>query len=128
VSAGQIAALIAAGAFVVLVVLLAIPLIKLGKTLDAATEAIERTNSNTDPLLVGANQTITHVNAQLERVDGITSNAQAVTGNVSALTSVFTATLGGPLVKTAALSYGLSKAIRARKKKNAAKAAKKAAK
>jgi uncharacterized protein YoxC len=128
VSAGQIAALIAAGAFVVLVVLLAIPLIKLGKTLDAATEAIERTNSNTDPLLVGANQTITHVNAQLERVDGITSNAQAVTGNVSALTSVFTATLGGPLVKTAALSYGLSKAIRARKKKSAAKAAKKAGK
>jgi uncharacterized protein YoxC len=128
VSAGQIAALIAAGAFVVLVVLLAIPLIKLGKTLDAATEAIERTNSNTDPLLVGANQTITHVNAQLERVDGITSNAQAVTGNVSALTSVFTATLGGPLVKTAALSYGLSKAIKARKKKSAAKAAKKAAK
>jgi uncharacterized protein YoxC len=128
VSAGQIAALIAAGAFVVLVVLLAIPLIKLGKTLDAATEAIERTNSNTDPLLIGANQTITHVNTQLERVDGITSNAQAVTGNVSALTSVFTATLGGPLVKTAALSYGLSKAIRARKKKNAAKAAKKAGK
>jgi uncharacterized protein YoxC len=128
VSAGQIAALIAAGAFVVLVVLLAIPLIKLGKTLDAATEAIERTNSNTDPLLIGANQTITHVNTQLERVDGITSNAQAVTGNVSALTSVFTATLGGPLVKTAALSYGLSKAIRARKKKSAAKAAKKAAK
>ncbi|GLY42142.1 DUF948 domain-containing protein [Amycolatopsis sp. NPDC051758] len=127
-SAGQIAALIAAGAFVVLVVLLAIPLIKLGKTLDAATEAIERTNSNTDPLLIGANQTITHVNTQLERVDGITSNAQAVTGNVSALTSVFTATLGGPLVKTAALSYGLSKAIRARKKKSAAKAAKKAGK
>jgi uncharacterized protein YoxC len=128
VSAGQIAALIAAGAFVVLVVLLAIPLIKLGKTLDAATEAIERTNSNTDPLLIGANQTITHVNTQLERVDGITSNAQAVTGNVSALASVFTATLGGPLVKTAALSYGLSKAIRARKKKSAAKAAKKAGK
>ena len=127
-SAGQIAALIAAGAFVVLVVLLAIPLIKLGKTLDAATEAIERTNSNTDPLLIGANQTITHVNAQLERVDGITSNAQAVTGNVSALASVFTATLGGPLVKTAALSYGLSKAIKARRKKSAAKAAKKAAK
>lgn len=127
-SAGQIAALIAAGAFVVLVVLLAIPLIKLGKTLDAATEAIERTNSNTDPLLIGANQTITHVNTQLERVDGITSNAQAVTGNVSALTSVFTATLGGPLVKTAALSYGLSKAIKARKKKAALKAAKKAGK
>ena len=55
------------------------------------------------------------MNTQLERVDGITTNARAVTGNVSALTSLFTATLGGPMVKTAAFSYGLSKAIRARR-------------
>jgi len=123
VSAGQIAALIAAGAFVVLVVLLAIVLFKLGRTLDEATIAIRKAHENTDPLLIGANETITHVNAQLERVDGITANAQAVTGNVSALSSVFTATLGGPLVKTAALSYGLSKALKARRKKAEAKAA-----
>lgn len=116
-SATQIAALIAAGAFVLLVLLLAIPLIKLGRTLDEATIAIRKAHQNTDPLLIGANDTITHVNTQLERVDGITANAQAVTGNVSALSSVFTATLGGPLVKTAALSYGVSKAIRARRKK-----------
>ncbi|UJW28940.1 DUF948 domain-containing protein [Saccharothrix sp. AJ9571] len=116
-SAGQIAALIAAGAFVVLVVLLAIPLLKLGRTLDEATIALRKAHENTDPLLNGANQTITHVNAQLERVDGITANAQAVTGNVSALSSVFTATLGGPLVKTAALSYGISKAVKARRAK-----------
>ena len=122
-SAGQIAALIAAGAFVVLVVLLAIPLLKLGRTLDEATIAIRKAHENTDPLLIGANETITHVNTQLERVDGITANAQAVSGNVSALTSVFTATLGSPLVKTAALSYGISKAIKTRRKKKEAKAA-----
>lgn len=127
-SAGQIAALIAAGAFVVLVVLLAIPLLKLGRTLDEATIAIRKAHENTDPLLIGANETITHVNTQLERVDGITANAQAVTGNVSALSSVFTATLGGPLVKTAALSYGISKAIKARRKKQEAKAARPARK
>ena len=97
-SAGQLAALIAAGAFVLLVLLLAIPLIKLGRTLDEANTAL------------------THVNTQLERVDGITANTQAVTGNVSALTSVFTATLGGPLVKVAAFSYGVNKALRARRK------------
>ena len=122
-SAGQIAALIAAGAFVLLVVLLAIPLLKLGRTFDEATIAIRKTHENTDPLLLGANETITHVNTQLERVDAVTANAQAVTGNVSALSSVFTATLGGPLVKTAALSYGISKAIRVRRKKQAAKLA-----
>ena len=115
-SAGQIAALIAAGAFVLLVLLLAIPLIKLGRTLDEATIAIRKAHMNSDPLFDEANTAMTHVNAQLERVDGITANAQAVTGNVSALTSVFTATLGGPLVKAAAFTYGVNKALKARKK------------
>jgi uncharacterized protein YoxC len=114
-SAGQIAAVIAAGAFVVLVVLLAVPLIKLGRTLDEATIAIRKAHEGSAPLLDGANTTITQVNTQLERVDGITSNARAVSGNVSALTSLFTATMGGPLVKTAAFSYGLTKAIKARR-------------
>lgn len=114
-SPGQIAALVAAGAFVLLVLLLAVPLLKLGKTLDEATVAIRKAHENTDPLLNGANDTITHVNTQLERVDGVTSNVQQMSSNASALTSVFTATMGGPLVKTAALSYGISKALKARK-------------
>lgn len=122
-SAGHIAALIAAGAFVLLVVLLAIPLLKLGRTLDEATIAIRKAHENSDPLLHGANDTITHVNTQLERVDGVTANVQQASSNVSALTSVFTATLGGPLVKTAALSYGVSKALKQRKAKKAEKAA-----
>lgn len=115
-SAGQIAALIAAGAFVVLVGLLSVPLIKLGRTLDEATLAIRKASDGSDPLFTGANTTVTQVNTQLERLDGITANAQAVTGNVSALTSLFTATLGGPLVRVAALSYGVSKAMRRRRK------------
>jgi Bacterial protein of unknown function (DUF948) len=123
VSAGEIAGLVAAGAFVLLVLLLAIPLIKLGRTLDEATIAIRKAHENTDPLFDGANTTLTHVNTQLERVDGITANARAVSGNVSALTSLFTATLGGPLVKTAALSYGIGKAVRARRRKSAERAA-----
>lgn len=115
----QIAVLVAAGAFVLLVVLLAIPLIKLGRTLDEATIAIRKAHENSDPLLHGANDTITHVNTQLERVDGVTANVQQVSSNASALSSVFTATLGSPLVKTAALSYGISKAIRARNARQA---------
>ena len=115
-SPGQIAALIAAGAFVLLVLLLAVPLIKLGRTLDEATVALRKAHENADPLFTGANTTLNHVNTQLERVDGITANARAVSGNVSALTSLFTATLGGPLVKAAALSYGVSKAVRARRR------------
>ena len=61
-SAGQWAAVVAAGAFVVLVVILAIPLIKLGRTLDEATIAIRKAHLNSDPLFNGANTTLTHVN------------------------------------------------------------------
>lgn len=114
-SPGQIAALVAAGGFVLLVILLAIPLIKLGRTLDEASTTLRRARENSDPLFTGANTTLDHVNTQLQRVDGITANARAVSSNVSALTSLFTATLGGPLVKTAAFSYGVSKALKSKR-------------
>ncbi len=114
-SAGQIAALIAAGAFVVLVVLLAVPLFKLGRTLDEATTALRKAHEGSAPLLTDAQTTLHQVNAQLERVDGITSGARTVTSNLAVLTSLFTATLGGPLVRVAAFSYGLNKAVKARK-------------
>lgn len=114
-SAGQIAALVAAGALVLLVLLLAIPLIKLGRTLDEATIAIRKAHESSEPLLSNANATIDHVNTQLSRVDGVTANARAVTANVSTLTALFTATLGGPLVKAAAFSYGVNRALRRRR-------------
>lgn len=114
-SAGQIAALIAAVAFVALVVLLAVPLLKLGRTLDEATIAIRKAHEGSAPLLDNAQTTLTQVNTQLERVDGITSNARTVSSNVSVLTSLFTATMGGPLVRAAAFSYGLNKAVKARR-------------
>jgi uncharacterized protein YoxC len=115
VSAGQVAGVIAAAAFVLLVLLLAVPLIKLGRTLDEATTAIRKAHEGSDPLLTGANTTITRVNSTLERIDGISANARSISGNVSALSSLFTATMGGPLVRAAALSYGVSKAVRRRR-------------
>jgi Bacterial protein of unknown function (DUF948) len=117
VTAGGIAALVAAGAFTLLVLLLAVPLLKLGRTLDEATIAIRKAHEGSEPLLTSANTTIDHVNTQLSRVDGVTADARAVTANVSALTALFTATMGGPLVKIAAFSYGLNKALRHRKAK-----------
>jgi uncharacterized protein YoxC len=107
---------LAAGAFVLLVLIVGVVAIKAARFFDEATIAMRKAHENTDPLFTEANTTLTHVNTQLERVDGITANARAVTGNVSALTSLFTATLGGPLVKAAALSYGVSKAVKARRK------------
>jgi uncharacterized protein YoxC len=127
VSAGEIAAVVAAGAFALLVLLLAVPILKLGRTLDETTLMIRKTHEGVQPLLSGANTTVDNVNRELERVDGITQNAQAVTSNAAALSSLVATTLGGPMVRVAAFSYGVRKAVQSRRTAEAEKAIKDAA-
>lgn len=115
-SAGEIAGLIAAVAFVLLVGFLAVPLVKLGRTLDETSRLVRGVADGTTPLLSEVTTTVTSANAQLARVDAITAGAQQVTSNVAALSGIFAATLGGPLVRVAAFSYGVRKALSARRK------------
>jgi uncharacterized protein YoxC len=112
-SVGDIAGLIAAGAFAVLVGIIAVPLIKLGRVFDETTEAIRELSSNVTPLLEEATTTISESNRQLVRVDVITADVAETTGNVSALVALFAASAGGPLIKIAAFSAGIRAAIRA---------------
>lgn len=111
-SAGEWAGLIAAIALAVLVVLLAVPLLKLGRALDETTLTIRQAREQTGPILSQASTTVAHMNSNLERVDDITGNAANVSSNVAALTSVVAATLGSPLIKVAAFSYGVRSATR----------------
>ena len=103
-SGGTIAAIIAAGAFVLLVLFLAYPLLKLGRTLDEATLAIRAAREGATPLLSEAHDTVTQVNSQLDHLEGISKNVNSMTTNVSALTSIVSSTLGSPLIKAAAFS------------------------
>jgi uncharacterized protein YoxC len=119
VSAGAIAALIAAGAFGLLVLLLAIPLLKLGRTLDEATLAIRKTHEGATPLLDHAQGTLTQVNGQLVQVEGITKNVNAISSNAAAMTAVVSSTLGNPLIKAAAFSYGVRATIQKRRDEQA---------
>ena len=122
-SAGEIAALIAACAFALLVLLLAIPLLKLGRTLDEATLAIRRTQEGTVPLLTQAQGTLDQVNSQLGEVEGIARNVNSMTTNAAAMTSVVSSTLGSPLIKAAAFTYGVRKTVSDRRDAQAVKAA-----
>jgi uncharacterized protein YoxC len=113
-SAGEIAGLIAAVAFVLLVGVLAIPLVKLGGVLDETRSMIKGVSDETVPLLNEVTTTVSTTNAQLVKVDAITSNVVQVTTNVSALTAIFAATLGSPVIKVAAFSYGVRSALAGR--------------
>ena len=114
-SAGDVAGLIAAIAFVLLVGLMAVPLLKLGKVLDETRTTIRGLSEDAHPLLTEVTATVSHTNEQLVKVDTITTNAAQVTTNVSALTALFAATLGSPVVKVAAFTYGVRSAMTGRR-------------
>ena len=128
--AGEIAGLIAAGAFLMLVVVLAVPILKLGRTVDAATRSINDLTDRTGPLLSDVNDTVRNVNTalgqvhvsldgvnvQLAKVDTITEHAAHVTANVANLSTVVAAAAANPLIKVASFGYGLRKAASARRR------------
>lgn len=122
-SGGEIAALVAAAAFVLLVLLLAVPLLKLGRTLDEATLAVRKTHDGMGPLLTEAHETIESINQQLVHVEGIAKNVNSMTTNVAAMTSVVSSTLGSPMIKAAAFTYGVRKTVAERRDADAVKAA-----
>ncbi|TAP27362.1 MULTISPECIES: DUF948 domain-containing protein [Micrococcaceae] len=110
-SGSDIAGLIAAGAFVVLVVLLAVPIIKLGKVFDELRTTIKDVADGTTPLLGEVANTVATTNDQLKKVDTITSNVSDTSANVSALSSLVAATVGKPLIKVAAFTEGVKVAM-----------------
>jgi predicted cobalt transporter CbtA len=110
-SGGDIAGLIAAGVFAVLVAFLAVPLFKLGKVFDETTLAIRDVSKGVAPILEESTTTIQEANKQLARVDAITTNVAEVTGNVNSLVALFAASLGGPLIKLASFSGAVRSAI-----------------
>ena len=110
-SVSDVAGLIAAIAFVALVGFLAVPMIKLGRVLDETKTSIRTLTDHSVPLLSETAKTIASTNVQLGKVDTITSSVAEITENASALTSLFAATVGAPLIKVAAFSYGVRQAL-----------------
>jgi len=124
-----LAALIAACAFLVLVGVIAIPVLRLRHTVDAATRAVNDLTDRTGPILSNVNTTVENVNTtlgqvqtslegvnlQLARIDTITEHASHVSANVANLSTVVTAAAASPLTKVAAFAYGLRRASSRRK-------------
>ena len=120
----EVAGLVAAIAFAVLVIAMALPILKLRHTVDAATRAMSDVADQTGPLLTQVNGTIGNVNTalvqvhtsldgvnlQLARLDAITNNVQHISTNVANLSTVVSAAAANPLVKVAAFGYGVRKA------------------
>ncbi|WP_018220197.1 DUF948 domain-containing protein [Salinispora pacifica] len=126
---GEVAALIAAIAFAMLVLILVLPILRLRHTVDAATRMINDVNERTAPLLGEVDITVRNVNTaldqvqtsldgvnlQLAKVDTMTNHAQSITANVANLATIISAAAASPLVKVAAFGYGVRPATAARR-------------
>lgn len=107
-SAGDIAGLVVACAAAVLLLSMVYPVLKLARILTAVENDVVR--GKVVDILGEAQISVGHVNTNLENVEAVSANARDMSTNARALTAAFSATLGGPLVKVAAFSYGVRKA------------------
>ncbi|SDT46496.1 DUF948 domain-containing protein [Microlunatus soli] len=118
-SIGEIAGLIAAIAFAILVILFAVPLLKLGRVLEEVRLAVRDIGHESVPVLTEVQGTVRATNEELAKLSVVTEDlarvsqhATVVSENAANMATLFSATLGGPMVKTAAFTYGIRKAIR----------------
>jgi uncharacterized protein YoxC len=116
VSAGAVVGLIFAIFFAVGVVFLCVVLLRLAQVLKEAKQLVAGISEQTTPLLGEITATVATTNEQLGKVDVITDNVSNISTNASALASTFSATVGGPMIKAAAFSYGVRSAIGTRRR------------
>ena len=119
--AWDVAGIIIAVFWAILVCFLAYMLVHLTKVLKQTTILVSSVTEQTVPLLTELTDTVSHTNAQLSKVDTITTNLAGVSTSVNALTSTFTHTIGGPLVKIASFAHGLRTAAKRRRRADAEK-------
>ena len=117
VSVGDIAGVIAALAFAYLVLRTGSLIGKAGRVLDETRIGVQGVSAQTVPLLSQVTDTVASTNEQIVRLDTITANVSSMSTNLNALTSLFAATVGSPVVKVAAFTYGVRSAMSGRPEK-----------
>lgn len=100
---GEIASIIAAVAFAVLVVFLALPLWKLAKLFDQMRISVRNVATSADQTVAELNATVRDAHAQLGHVDTVTASTARVAQDVSALSTLVTSSLARPLIGMIAL-------------------------
>ncbi len=129
-NAGQLAALIAAGFFAVLVCAAVYVLVRLARLMTAATGMVTHYRDRADQLIEQAQAAVDRTNEQLMRTDAITASMDQVTtnmaelsGHVSALAGLargISAAASAPLTGMSAFVFGLRRAIVVRRSLQAA--------
>jgi uncharacterized protein YoxC len=112
ISWGGIAAIVAAIAWAVLALILVIVMFTLARVLESTKMLIDGIRQETVPLLSEVTTTVSSVNKELERVDGMMESAGNIVRSAEGVASVVERAVSSPLVKLASFGAGASRAIR----------------
>ena len=132
-SAGQLAALIAAGFFAAGMCAGVYVLVRLARLISRADEILAGYGDRASALIEHAQAAVDRTNEQLARTDSITASMDEVTanmadlsGHVAALAGLargISAGLGTPLLRVSALAFGVRRAVALRRPAQVASAA-----
>jgi uncharacterized protein YoxC len=114
-TAGEVAGLIAATGWTVLVCVLVMVLVKLARLLNETTKAVSELNARLTPLLDDMSVTVNETNRRLVAVEAIARDVKQVSGHAAKLSAVTQTIFTGPLIRISALGYGVRRAIEARR-------------
>lgn len=111
-TATELAAVIVAVCSVATVVLLAVALASLVRTLRALREVAALMRTETAPVLDELRSTTQAANEELERFDRLVTTAESVTGTVDNASKLAYVAMANPVIKGVAFASGTAKAAR----------------
>ncbi|MBB4916852.1 DUF948 domain-containing protein [Streptosporangium saharense] len=114
-TAGEVAGLIVAMAWAILVSFLAVALVKLARLLTETTKMVSELGERVVPLLEDVTVTVSETNRQLVAVEAIARDVKQVSGHAAKISDVTQTLVTGPLIKLAALTHGVRRALSARR-------------
>lgn len=112
-SAGDLAAVIVAISSVALVVLLAVLLVHVTRTLAEVKVTVEELRRRALPLIDDASRTVANANAELAKVDELVDSAGSISSTLDAGSHLFYLAFSNPIIKAMAIATGTAKAGRA---------------
>ncbi|WP_062428220.1 DUF948 domain-containing protein [Herbidospora daliensis] len=119
-TAGEVAGLIVAMFWAILVCFLAYVLIKLARLLTATTKVVNELGDKVVPLLNEVSYTVSETNRQLVAVEAIASNVKEVSDDVAKITGLASTVVTGPIIKVSSFAHGIRSALsrRGRRRKS----------
>ncbi|HEU5003516.1 MAG TPA: DUF948 domain-containing protein [Actinomycetota bacterium] len=114
---GQVALLIIALAVVALVAVLGVVLSKVAGLLTDVTLTLNDVRKETMPLLTEVRTTVTTLNVEMDRVDGILASAETAAASVSNVARLVTAATANPVIKALAFLTGAGVGVKALKRR-----------